>query len=100
MHNVVSCSIKAHRTQQSDQAFYRIRSMNAWIMRRLRAIIWKHWKNRRTRIRELEKRGTYHDDAVRAGCARKGAWRMSRVKWVVMALPNAYFKSLGLYLLS
>ncbi len=69
-------------------------------MRRLRAIIWKHWKNRRTRIRELKKRGISHTYAVRTGCARKGAWRMSRVKWVIIALPNAYFKSLGLYLLS
>ena len=77
-----------------------IRSLNAWIMRRLRAIIWKHWKNRRTRIRELKKRGIGHTYAVRTGCARKGAWRMSRVKWVIIALPNAYFKSLGLYLLS
>jgi RNA-directed DNA polymerase len=77
-----------------------IRSLNAWIMRRLRAIIWKHWKNRRTRIRELKKRGIGHTYAVRTGCGRKGAWRMSRVKWVIIALPNAYFKSLGLYLLS
>ena len=75
------------------------RSLNYWIMRRLRALRWKQWKNYRTRIRELKKRGINHDDAVRAGCARKGPWRMSRVKWVVMALPNAYFKSLGLYLL-
>lgn len=77
-----------------------LRSLNGWIMRRLRAIIWKQWKNPKTRIRELKKRGISHDDAVRTGCSRKGPWRMSRVKWVVMALPNAYFKSLGLYLLS
>ena len=76
------------------------RSLNYWIMRRLRALCWKQWKNYRTRIRELKKRGISHDDAVRTGCARKGPWRMSRVKWVVMALPNAYFKSLGLYLFS
>jgi RNA-directed DNA polymerase len=68
-------------------------------MRRLRAIIWKHWKNYRTRIGELKKRGISHTFAVTTGCSRKGPWRMSRVKWVVMALPNAYFKSLGLYLL-
>jgi len=74
--------------------------LNYWIMRRLRAIIWKHWKNRRTRIRELEKRGVYHAFAVTTGCFRKGAWRMSRVKWVMIALSNAYFKTLGLYLLS
>lgn len=77
-----------------------LRSLNGWIIRRLRAIIWKQWKNRRTRIRELKKRGIPHAVAVRVGCSRKGPWRMSRVKWVVMALPNAYFKSLGLYLLS
>jgi len=77
-----------------------VRPLNYWIMRRLRALCWKQWKNYRTRIRELKKRGINHDAAVRAGCARKGPWRMSRVKWVVMALPNAYFKSLGLYLLS
>ena len=77
-----------------------IRSLNYWIMRRLRALCWKQWKNYRTRIRELKKRGISHAVAVRTGCARKGPWRMSRVKWVVMALPNAYFKSLGLYLLS
>lgn len=76
------------------------RSLNGWIIRRLRAILWHHWKNRRTRIRELKKRGISHATAVRTGCARKGSWRMSRVKWVIIALPNAYFKSLGLFLLS
>ena len=68
-------------------------------MRRLRALLWHQWKNRRTRIRELMKRGISKNDAVRVGCARKGPWRMSRVKWVVMALSNAYFTSRGLYLL-
>jgi RNA-directed DNA polymerase len=74
-----------------------LRSLNGWMIRRLRAILWHHWKNRRTRIRELMKRGISHATAVRTGCARKGSWRMSRVKWVVIALPNAYFKSLGLF---
>ena len=77
-----------------------IRSLNYWIMRRLRALLWHQWKNRRTRIRELKKRGVPHLKAVFAGCSRKGPWRMSRVKWVHMALPNAYFTSRGLYLLS
>lgn len=85
-----------HRTE--SRSF--IRSINGWIIRRLRAILWYQWKNRRTRIRELKKRGIRHEMAVRVGCARKGPWRMSRVKWVITALPNAYFKSLGLFLLS
>lgn len=74
------------------------RSINYWIIRRLRSIIWKQWKNYRTRIRELKKRGISHYTAVRVGCSRKGPWRMSKVKWMAFALPRAYFISLGLFL--
>jgi RNA-directed DNA polymerase len=74
------------------------RSLHYWIMRRLRAILWKQWKNPRTRVRELKKRGISHHYAVTTGNARKGAWRMSKVKWLVIALPNAYLRSLGLFL--
>ncbi len=52
-----------------------------WIRRRIRALIWKQWKNRRTRIRNLLKLGIYRRHALTTGCARKGIWRMSRVKW-------------------
>jgi len=74
------------------------RSINYWLIRRLRAFVWKQWKNRRTRVRELKKRGIYHRHALSTGCSRKGPWRMSKVKWVVIALPNAYFSSLGVFL--
>jgi RNA-directed DNA polymerase len=74
------------------------RSINYWVRRRLRAIIWKQWKNPRTRVKELKKRGIYHLNALLTGCSRKGAWRMSKVKWVVIAMPNAYFDQLGLFL--
>jgi len=74
------------------------RSINYWIRRRIRAIIWKHWKNPRTRVKELKRLGISHLKALLTGCSRKGAWRMSKVKWVVIAMPNAYFDSLGLFL--
>lgn len=51
------------------------KSINYWIIRRLRAIVWKHWKNYRTRVRELKKRGIPHLKAVLNGCSRKGPWR-------------------------
>ncbi|MEA2082862.1 MAG: group II intron maturase-specific domain-containing protein, partial [Thermodesulfobacteriota bacterium] len=74
-------------------------SINGWIMRRLRAICCKQWKNPGTRVRELKKRGVFHRYAVTTGNARKGPWRMSRVKWVIIALKNAYFRrTLGLFL--
>ena len=78
------------------ESYNRLKLLPHWIRRRLRAVIWKHWKNRRTRVGELLKRGVRKDEAVTTGCARKGPWRMSRVKWVHIALPDAYFKSLGL----
>jgi RNA-directed DNA polymerase len=78
------------------ESFNRLRPLPHWITRRLRAVIWKHWKNRRTRVGELLKRGVSRDYAVTTGCARKGPWRMSKVKWVHFALPDAYFTSRGL----
>ena len=78
------------------ESFNRLRPLDHWIRRRLRALIWKQWKNLRTRVRELLKRGISRTYALTTGCARKGPWRMSKVKWVQIALPDAYFKSLGL----
>ena len=81
---------------QSNSIF---RSINGWIMRRLRAILWKQWKNPRTRVRQLLKRGIYKYHAVKTGNSRKGEWRMSKVKWVIIALQNRYFThNLKLYL--
>jgi RNA-directed DNA polymerase len=78
------------------ESFNRLVPLSHWIRRRLRAVIWKHWKNRRTRVGELLKRGISRNSALTTGCARKGPWRMSKVKWVQIALPDKYFESLGL----
>ena len=78
------------------ESFNRLKPLDHWIRRRLRALVWKHWKNRRTRVGELLKRGVARDYAVTTGCARKGPWRMSKITWVQYALPDAYFKYLGL----
>ena len=75
------------------ESYNRLRPLAHWIRRRLRAVIWKQWKNRKTRVRELLKRGVSRIFALTTGCARKGPWRMSKVKWVNIALPDSYFKS-------
>jgi RNA-directed DNA polymerase len=74
------------------------RSINYWIIRRLRAIIWKHWKNPRTRVKALKRLGISHLKAILTGCSPKSAWGMNKVKWVFIAMPNAYFDKLGLFL--
>ncbi len=74
-------------------------ALNAWIIRRLRAYVWKQWKNRRTRVRELIQRGISVYWAAQVGTTRKGPWRLSRNTTVAIALPEMYFtKKLGLVL--
>ena len=73
--------------------------LNAWIIRRLRAYLWKQWKNRRTRVRNLIQGGVPVYWAAQVGTTRKGPWRLSRNTTVAKALPDAYFtKTLGLVL--
>jgi len=74
------------------------KSLNGWIFRRLRCVLWTQWKLPRTKVRNLLKRGISLKHAVSCGNARKKMWRMSKVKWVIIALPNKYFLNLGLYL--
>jgi group II intron reverse transcriptase/maturase len=76
-----------------------LRLLNAWVIRRLRSYIWKQWKNRRTRVRELINRGVPRYWAERVGTSRKGPWRLSRNTTVAKALPVVYFtRTLGLVL--
>ena len=80
------------------EAKYIFKTLNSWIIRRLRCLVWKQWKNPRTKVRNLKKLGIAHKHAVSCGNARKKHWRMSRVMWVVIALPKLYFFSRGLFL--
>jgi RNA-directed DNA polymerase len=80
------------------EAKYIFKSLNGWIIRRLRCIVWKQWKNPRTKVRNLKKLGIAHKHAVSCGNARKKPWRMSKVKWVIIALPNRYFFERRLFL--
>ncbi len=74
------------------------KSLNGWIFRRLRCVLWTQWKYPGTKVRNLLKRGISLNHAVSCGNARKKMWRMSKVKWVIIALPNKYFLDHGLFL--
>jgi RNA-directed DNA polymerase len=72
-------------------------TLNGWIRRRLRCYLWKQWRTRRNRFDELRKRG-----AQKAAIAMilfnkpAGEWKSSMSIAVKRALPNAYFRSIGL----
>ena len=71
-------------------------TLDSWIRRRLRCFIWKQWKRGKTRFAELRKRGVGKDLAAQTAGSRKGLWHVSRSPSLSIALPGAYFESLGL----
>jgi RNA-directed DNA polymerase len=76
-----------------------LRALNAWIIRRLRAYIWKQWKLPKTRVRELMARGIPEKWAKVVGNTRKGPWRLGANSTVAKALPVSYFtRTLGVVL--
>lgn len=73
-----------------------LRVLDSWIRRRLRSVVWKQWKRGRKRFAELRARGVCKDLAAKAAGSCHGSWRLARSPALSMALPNAYFTSLGL----
>ncbi len=80
------------------EARHILKALKTWTIRRLRCLVWKQWKNPRTKVHNLEKLGIDHAHAMTCGNARKKHWRMSKVKWGVIAMPERYFIEKGLYL--
>ena len=73
-----------------------LRKLEEWLRRRLRSVVWKQWKYARVRFAELTKRGVGKDLAAQTAGSAHGPWRLSNSPAVTIALPNAYFASLGL----
>jgi RNA-directed DNA polymerase len=70
--------------------------LDRWIRRRLRAIAWKQWKRGRTRFARLRRRGVGRDLAAKTAGSPHGPWRLSNSPALNIALPIAFFRSLGL----
>jgi RNA-directed DNA polymerase len=73
-----------------------LQSLETWLRRRFRSVVWKQWKRGRTRFRELRKRGASPDLAARTAGSSHGPWRIANSPALKIALPNAYFAQLGL----
>jgi len=73
-----------------------LQSLESWLRRRLRSVVWKQWKRGRTRFRELRKRGVGKDLAAQTAGSPHGPWRIANSPALTIALPNAYFARLGL----
>jgi hypothetical protein len=73
-----------------------LKTLDEWIRRKLRRIIWKQMKKPWTRRKALMKRGVNEEEASLTASSRKGAWRCSRTEAMHRAYPNSYFEEMGL----
>jgi group II intron reverse transcriptase/maturase len=74
-----------------------LRTRDAHIRRRLRAIKVKHWKTKRTLVRKLIALGVAPKLVARSvHLSRKGTWGQSRSPGIHRGLRNAYFAERGL----
>jgi len=73
-----------------------LQSLESWLRRRLRSVVWKQWKRGRKRFRELRKRGVGKDLTAQTAGSPHGPWRIANSPALTIALPNAYFARLGL----
>jgi RNA-directed DNA polymerase len=73
-----------------------LQGLEEWTRRRLRSVIWKQWKRGSVRFVELRKRGVSKDLAAQTAGSAHGPWRLANSPALAIALPNAYFDSLGI----
>ena len=71
------------------------RNLDSWIRARLRACLWKQWKQPRTRVRELRNLGLPEWTAIGWANTRKGHWRMASGP-LNRALGTAWWRDRGL----
>jgi RNA-directed DNA polymerase len=72
------------------------RAMDGWIMRRLRALLWRQWKHARKRYGELRKWGVPKGDARVVFRRQGGSWAMSQSRAMTTAFSPAKWRELGL----
>jgi RNA-directed DNA polymerase len=71
-------------------------SLDGWIRRRLRCVVWVQWKTRGQRYRELRRLKVSERSASAAIFSPKGPWRLSFSEALHRAFTKARFRRLGL----
>ena len=71
-----------------------LKDLDKWIRRKLRCYLWKQWG--RSGYRRLRKLGVERVLAWNTAKSARGPWRLSKSPALYRALPNRYFRNLGL----
>ena len=70
--------------------------LDQWLRRRLRQARWKQWKRIRTKVRMLRSLGIPKQKAYEWANTRRGSWRIAGSAPLQRAMPDAYWRALGL----
>jgi RNA-directed DNA polymerase len=71
------------------------RSLDGWIRRKIRGILWRQWKKPRTRRKRLISLGLKEYTAKTTAYSSKGPWRMARTSGMHQALSNGVLEAMG-----
>jgi hypothetical protein len=72
-----------------------LKHLEEWLRRRIRQLIWKHWKGVRTRHKNLIQLGVDQKQAWQWAYTRKGYWRTAGSQIRATTLTNKYLEGLG-----
>jgi RNA-directed DNA polymerase len=78
------------------QTPFTLQELERWLRRRLRSTLWMQWKNGRRRFAQLRRHGLEPREAAQLAASAHGPWRTANTRLFGIAVPNAYFESLGL----
>jgi len=82
------------------EAKYIFHTLDGWIRRKLRGLLWRRWKTPRTRLRMLRRRGVSALAARAAAYSSRGPWRSAACRAMHQAVSNATLDTMGLLSLS
>lgn len=78
----------------------KLKEIDKWTRRRLRACLWKQWKKIKTKFKNLKTLGIPEYKAWQYANTRKGYWRISNSPILSKTLNNQYWLNQGLKTLS
>ncbi len=79
-----------------SELIWPFKKLDSWIRRRIRRIIWHHWKTPKTRLKKLLQLGVPYHSAKPTAYNNAGPWKSSRLPGLNAAYPNKALKQMGL----
>ncbi len=70
--------------------------LDKWTRRRLRLLLWRQWKQPRTRVKELRKRGLTQSRATTSAYSGHGPWWNAGAQHMNRAVPISTFSQMGI----